>query len=79
MPKGPHGEKRPADVIGAAIKVARIATGEESDDTSPADDGKDKAAQALGKKGGEARAKSLSKRKRSEIAKKAAAKRWQKP
>jgi hypothetical protein len=27
MPKGPHGEKRPADVIGAAVKVMRIATG----------------------------------------------------
>ena len=28
MPKGPRGEKRPADVIGAAIMVAKIATGE---------------------------------------------------
>ncbi len=28
MPKGPKGEKRPADVIGAAVKVAKIATGE---------------------------------------------------
>lgn len=28
MPKGPHGEKRPADVIGNAVKVMRIATGE---------------------------------------------------
>jgi hypothetical protein len=26
--KGPHGEKRPADVIGNAIMVAKIATGE---------------------------------------------------
>jgi hypothetical protein len=25
MPKGPRGEKRHADVIGAAIKVAKIA------------------------------------------------------
>ena len=32
MPHGPRGEKRPADVIGAAIKVARIATGEETED-----------------------------------------------
>ncbi len=31
MPKGPRGEKRPADVIGAAVKVMRIATGEEED------------------------------------------------
>jgi hypothetical protein len=28
MPRGPKGEKRPADVIGAAIIVAKIATGE---------------------------------------------------
>jgi hypothetical protein len=28
MPRGPRGEKRPADVIGTAIMVARIATGE---------------------------------------------------
>jgi hypothetical protein len=31
MPKGPRGEKRPADVIGNAVKVMRIATGEESE------------------------------------------------
>jgi hypothetical protein len=29
MPHRPRGEKRPADVIGTAIKVMRIATGEE--------------------------------------------------
>ena len=28
MPKGPKGEKRPADVIGNAVKVMRIATSE---------------------------------------------------
>ena len=28
MPRGPKGEKRPADVIGAAIMVGKIATGE---------------------------------------------------
>ena len=32
MPKGPRGEKRPADVIGAAVKVMRIATGEEMEE-----------------------------------------------
>ncbi len=31
MPRGPRGETRPADVIGAAVKVMRIATGEEED------------------------------------------------
>ncbi len=28
MPNGPRGESRPADVIGNAVSVARIATGE---------------------------------------------------
>ena len=74
MPRGPKGEKRPADVVGAAVMVARIATGE-IEDTTP-DDGKNKAAQALGRLGGKARAASLSKKRRTEIAKKAAAKRW---
>ena len=76
MPRGPKGEKRPADVIGNAVKVMRIATGE--DDEVLTDDGKDKAAVSLGKRGGKARAESLSKKRRSEIAKNAAAKRWSK-
>lgn len=28
MPKGPRGEKRPADTIGAAVMVMKIATGQ---------------------------------------------------
>jgi hypothetical protein len=28
MPRGPKSEKRPADVVGAAVMVGRIATGE---------------------------------------------------
>lgn len=75
MPKGPQGQKRPADVIGNAVRIARIATGEEPED-APADDGKDKAAQALGKKGGAARAKRLLPKRRTEIARSAAEKRW---
>jgi hypothetical protein len=75
MPKGPKGEKRPADVIGNAVLIARIATGEESDPL-PEDDGKDPAAKALGAKGGAARAKKLTAEQRSEIAKKAAKARW---
>jgi hypothetical protein len=47
VPTGPKGEKRPADVIGNAAKVMRIATGEETDPLPP-DDGKDPAANALG-------------------------------
>lgn len=76
MPKGPNGEKRPADAIGLAVLVGRIATGEVSD--APVDDGKDPAAKALGKKGGAARAASMTPDKRAEVAKKAAAARWAK-
>jgi hypothetical protein len=75
MPTGPKGEKRPADVIGNAVKVMRIATGEETE-TLPTDDGKDPAAKALGKKGGAARARTMSAERRAEIAQTAAAKRW---
>lgn len=75
MPKGPKGEKRPADVIGAAVKVMKIATGE-IEDVPDAKPGKNAAAAELGRLGGQARAKSLSKKKRSEIAKRAAKKRW---
>lgn len=74
MPKGPKGEKRPGDVIGAAVMVARIATGEIKEKTT--DDGKDAAAVALGRKGGKARAKAMTPERRAEIAKKAAEKRW---
>jgi hypothetical protein len=77
MPKGPKGQKRPADVIGNAVKVMRIATGEETEDLEVDQDaGKDAAAVSLGRKGGRARAEALSKRERVEIARKAAAKRW---
>jgi hypothetical protein len=75
MPKGPQGQKRPADAIGRAVLIARIATGEEQD-TVPADDGKDKAAQEMGRKGGAARAANMTPERRAEIAKKAADKRW---
>ncbi|MEL6503777.1 MAG: RNA-binding protein [Pseudomonadota bacterium] len=74
MPTGPKGQKRPADVIGNAVKIAQIATGE-IDDEAP-DDGKDPAAKALGAKGGKARAAKLSPERKKEIAQKAAAKRW---
>lgn len=74
MPTGPKGEKRLADVIGNAVKVMRIATGEETDELR--DDGKDPAAKALGAKGGAARAARMTPQRRSEIAMKAAKKRW---
>jgi hypothetical protein len=78
MPRGPKGEKRPADVIGNAVKVMRIATGEEPEDygSTPESEGKNPAAVALGRMGGKARAAGLSARKRKEIARKAAKSRW---
>lgn len=72
MPKGPKGEKRPADVIGNAVKVMRIATGEESDSIP------NKKQSRGGKKGAKKRAKILSPQERSEIASIAAAARWKK-
>lgn len=74
MPRGPKGEKRPADVIGAAVMVGRIATGEIEEGSEP----ETKSAAALGKRGGKARAASLTARQRSEIAKLAAEARWKK-
>ena len=76
MPKEPQGQKRPADVIGNAVKVMRVATGEEEEEYE--DDGKDPAAKALGAKGGKARAAKLTPEQRSEIAHLAAEARWRK-
>ena len=69
MPKGPQGQKRPADGIGAAVMVAQIATGE-------IEDNKKSGRVKSGLAGAKARAQNLTSEKRSEIAKKAAAKRW---
>lgn len=74
MTKEPRGERRPVDVIGAAGKVMRIATGEKED--APPDDGKDAAAVSMGRRGGVARAARMTPERRTEIAKAAAAKRW---
>ena len=76
MPRGPKGEKRPADAIGNAVMIGRIATGEIEDLAT--DDGKNAAAVALGRMGGKARAESMTAKRRKEIAKKAAASRWSK-
>ena len=71
MPTGPNGQRRPADVIGGAIMVARLATGEITE-TTKAKSGKTRS----GKAGAQARAEKLSPEARSEIAKKAADARW---
>jgi len=72
MPKGPRGEKRPADAIGRAVLIAKIATGEVEDER---DDLKNAAAE-LGRKGGKARAEKMSPERRAEIARRAAQLRW---
>jgi hypothetical protein len=54
MPRGPKGEKRPADVIGAAVHVMRIATGEAAETVGKAP----KRAKG-GRKGGQARKKRI--------------------
>ena len=77
MPRGPKGEKRHADVNKKAVLITRIATGEFDDDApTPESEGKNAAAVTLGRMGGKARAAALGKRKRSEIARKAAKSRW---
>ena len=70
MPKGPSGQKRPADAISRAVMVMKIATGE-IEEKAP------KAAQVKGgKAGGKKRAETLDAERRSEIAQAAARKRW---
>jgi hypothetical protein len=71
MPKGPQGQRRPADAIGRAVMVGRIATGEITEIlTEPS--GKVRSGQA----GSKARAEKLTAAERSAIAKKAAGARW---
>ena len=70
MPKGPKGQRRPADAIACAVMVAQIATGERAPDQSPDTDEAKKKAGAL------ARKTALPAERRSEIAKIAAEARW---
>jgi hypothetical protein len=67
MPRGPRGEKRPADVVGAAIMVAKIATGEITDSVRSV---------AKRAKGGKKLAEKLSPDRHSQIAKKPPEARW---
>ena len=76
MPTGPKGERRPAAVIVNAVRVMRIATGEEEEALTS--DGKNAAVVALGKREGKARADGMTAERPTEIAKVASAKRWNK-
>lgn len=75
MPRGPQGQKRPADVIGNAVRVMRIATGEETEEL----DAVKSAAAELGSRGGKERARRLTAAERSAIATAGAKARWQNP
>ena len=58
MPHGSKGEKRPRDVVGNAVQVMRILTGEIGESTE-IDDGKDPVAKAMGRKVGKAGAERM--------------------
>jgi hypothetical protein len=68
----PARRKAPADAIGNAVKVMRIANGEETEELDSAKS----AAAELGSRGGKARAARMTPERRAEIARAAAKKRW---
>ncbi len=74
--------KKHKDINQLAKSIVDLATGESNNETPKEDSTKNAAAVQLGRlgglKGGTARAKSLTPERRAEIAKKAAAKRWNK-
>jgi hypothetical protein len=74
-------KRRPADLNSLAASIVADSVDEDKEKDEPADDGKDPAAVALGRKGGlkggRARADKLRPEQRSEIARKAARARWQ--
>lgn len=78
MPRGPKGEKRPADAIGAAVMVMRIATGETEEECETKDSSAAARGRLDGQKGGPARADALTAARRKRIARKAARSRWAK-
>jgi len=71
MLSGPRGEKRPADMIGCAISVARLPVGLESETLKEPSD-----RVPTGQAGSCARAEGLKAEQRREIAKKVAGARW---
>ncbi len=68
MYKGPQGQKSPADVVGCAVAIARIATGEAEEELGKV--------RKCGNAVARARTAALTADRRSAIAKKAAAARW---
>ena len=71
MPTGPRGERRPADVIGCAVAVARLSVGDASEPTK-----EPSGRVRSGRAGAKARSEALTADQRRDIARKAAATRW---
>jgi hypothetical protein len=75
----PDRVKRPRDPAQFAKLIVDIATGEVEDrEPTPEEQGKDRAAVAMGRRGGAARAAKMTAEQRSEIARKGAQGRWKK-
>jgi hypothetical protein len=72
MPKGPSGQKRPADAIGLAVMVGKIATGEIEDNSRP----ETQLQREGGRKGGEIRSERMPRERRVDAARGAAEARW---
>ena len=72
MPQGPNGQKRPADAIGNAVHIARIATGEIEETKL-----KHPAKRVSGLAGAKARQENTTPDQRKEIARNAANARWE--
>ena len=71
MPKGPRGEKRPADMVGTAVMVARLSVGDATEShTKPS--GRVRSGHA----GAKARVEATTSEQRRDIARKAAEARW---
>lgn len=71
MPTGPQGQKRPADVIGCAVAIARLSVGDTSEPTKEPS-GRVRSGHA----GAKARSEALTSDQRRDIARKGAAARW---
>lgn len=73
MPRGPNGERRPADTIGCAVEIARIATGEQENTMYASPKRRNS-----GLAGAKARNEKMGAEQRQEIARCAADARWRK-
>ena len=76
MPKGPQGQWRPKGTIPCAIHVGKIATGEVEETSEAPVQGDPEANKERARKGGLARASTLTPERKHEIATKAASARW---